>query len=75
MIHKKVLQSCNSWRGILDTLQGGWGKWKCVEILLSLLFLSETQSTWFFSCGWEEATKERAAYVWNSHLGWGSGMD
>lgn len=27
MIHKKVLQSCNSWRGVPDTLQGGWGKW------------------------------------------------
>lgn len=27
MIHKLVLQSCNSWHGVPDTLQGGWGKW------------------------------------------------
>ena len=29
----------------------------------------------FLAAGGQETTKERAAYVCSSHLGWGSGMD
>lgn len=44
-----------------------------MEILLSLLLLGETHG--FSAADGQETTKERAAYVWSSHLGWGSGMD
>lgn len=46
-----------------------------MEVCGNFCFLVKHKAHGFSAAGGQEATKERAAHVCNSHLGWGSGMD